>query len=133
MSRRYWPSMTACGFVSNLISITIVPNLRRADQPGIRSQRRQLNLHAVLRNQLAILPDHLAHAIEKQVCALHHTAAEYDDFRSKHGDEIGETKAQIVRLALHRALCPLLGALRPGADFAGIEITAAANCGRIFS
>src|SRR5208282_5880504 len=133
MSRRYWPSIIGCVLVFKLISKTIVPNLGCADQPGIGSQGRQLDFYAVDGNQFAILPDHLTHAIKKQVRTLHDAAAEYDDFWSKDGNEIGQTEPQIVRLALHRALRPFLGVLCTRADFAGTEIAVRGSRRRIYS
>src|ERR1017187_7353274 len=143
MSRRYWPSywpscwpsMIGCVFLPNPTSMpleTIVPNLRSADQAGIRSQRRQRDLYPVGRNQPAILPDHLAHSIQKQVCAFHHTAAQHYGFWSKRGDEIRQSKPQVICLALHGTLRPFIRVLHPRADFAGTEIAVSAIGGRIF-
>src|ERR1017187_2282635 len=143
MSRRYWPSywpscwpsMIGCVFRPTPTSMpleTIVPNLRSADQAGIRSQRRQRDLYPVGRNQPAILPDHLAHSIQKQVCAFHHTAAQHYGFWSKQRDEIRQSEPQVICLALHGTLRPFIRVLHPRADFAGTEIAVSAIGGGVF-
>src|SRR5208282_2055240 len=135
MSRRYWPSTIGYVFVPNLTPAPLeamVPNLRSADQAGIRSQKRQCNLYTVGGDQPAILPDHLPHAIQEQMCAFHHAAAQHYGFWSKQGDEIGQTEPQIVCLPLHRTSRPFIGVLRSCADFAGIEIAVPVTGGRIF-
>ena len=58
-------------------------------------------------------------AIEEQIRAFHDAAAQHDGFRSKQGDEIGETHAQVIGLALDGPPGPFFSFLRPRADFLG--------------
>src|ERR1017187_5750578 len=118
MSRRYSPSMIArsSSTVSLLWSKAVIPNASGADKVGVLAQGSHRQIRLFKGNKTATAADRGANAIEKQGCALHHTAAKHNGVRRKDRDQIRQPQPQVVRLSFARLQSQLIPLVREFAN-----------------